>query len=155
ELRTALVSACRRLDAAAAARVSEAIVAAVRDPQTSVQVRRLFAHALVALDGQLDPTRAASLEDALVDSLVARLADAKSLSDRALLGQALATVCGRPGAKRAACTAEALAAAIRDPQTPPSVLKPLAEALAAVGGQLTPGEASSHADQAVEVLGSL
>src|SRR5262249_50907936 len=50
---------------------------------------------------------------------------------------------------------EALAAAIRDPQTPSRELKPLAEALAAVSGQLPPAEASSHANQAVDVLGSL
>jgi hypothetical protein len=154
-LRAALVSACRRLDADGAARVSETIVAAVRDPQTSVRVRTLFAHALVVLGGQLDPAKAASLEGALVDSLVANLADARSLEARGLLGQALASVCGRPGAKSAARAAEALAAAIRDPQTPLALLKPLAEALAAVGGQLTPVEASSHANQAVEVLDSL
>jgi hypothetical protein len=156
-LRAALVSVCRRLDAPGAARVSEAMVAAVRDPQTSFRARTLFADALVVLGGQLDPARAASLEDALVDALLADLADAKSLlvNGRVLLSQALASVCGRPGARRASRTAEALVAAIRDPQTPLSSLKPLAEALAAVGGQLTPTEASFHAKRAVEVLASL
>jgi hypothetical protein len=153
-LRAALVSVCRRPDPAGAARVSEAIVAAVRNPQTSVRARTLLADALVVV-GRLDPAGAASLEDALVDSLIADLADAKHLPARGLLGQALASVCGRPGARRAARAAEALAAAIRDPQTPIGLLKPLAEALAAVSGQLPPTEAFSHANQAVDVLGSL
>jgi tRNA A-37 threonylcarbamoyl transferase component Bud32 len=154
-LRAALVSVCRRPDAAGAARVSEAIVAAVRDPQTSVRARVLLADALVVVVGRLDPAGATSLEDALVDSLIADLADAKSLSARELLGQALASVCGRPGARRAPRAAEALTAAIRDPQTPIGLLKPLAVALAAVSGQLPPTEASSHVNQAVDVLGSL
>jgi hypothetical protein len=154
-LRAALVSVCRRPDAAGAARVSEAIVAAVRAPQTSVRARVLLANALVVVVGRLDPAGVASLEDALVDSLTADLADAKSLSARVLLGRALASVCGRPGARRAARAAEALAAAIRDPQTPIDSLKPLAEALAAVSGQLPLTEASSHVNQAVDVLGSL
>jgi hypothetical protein len=153
--RAALVSVCRRPDAAGAARVSEAIVAAVRDPQTSVRARTRLADALVVVIGRLDPAGAASLEDALVDSLIADLADAKSLPARDLVGQALASVCGRPGARRAARAAEALGAAIRDPQTPIGSLKPLAEALAAVSGQLRPTEASSHVNQAVDVLDSL
>jgi hypothetical protein len=153
--RAAVVSVCRRPDAAGAAHVSEAIVAAVRDPQTSLRARALLADAVVVVVGRLDPAGAAALEDALVDSLIADLADAKSLSARDCLGQALASVCGRPGARRAAQAAEALAAAIRDPQTPNDLLKPLAEALAAVSGQLPPSEASSLVNQAIDVLGSL
>jgi hypothetical protein len=156
-LRAALVSVCRRPDATGAARVSEAIVAAVRDPQTSVRARILLAGTHVVVVGRLDPAGASSLEDALVDSLIADLADAKSLyaSEVEMLGQALLSVCGRPGAKRAARAAEALAAAIRDPKTPIEFLKPLAEALAAVSDKLPPTEASSHVNQAVDVLGSL
>jgi hypothetical protein len=154
-LRAALGSVCRRLDAAGAARVSEAIVAALHDPQTSVHARILFADAFVVLCGRLDPAGVAPLEDALVGALVADLADVKSLVASRLLGRALASVCGRPGARGAARAAGALVAAIRDPQTPLGLLKPLAEALAAVGGQLTPTEASFHANQAVDALGSL
>jgi hypothetical protein len=154
-LKSSLVSACRRLDAAGTARVSEAIVAAVRDPQTSILVHTLFAHVFVVLCGQLDPARGASLEDALVDALVADLADEKYSPARYLLGPALASVCGRPGARSAARATETLVAALRDPQTPLGSLKPLAEALAAVGGQLAPTEAALHANRAVAVLGSL
>jgi hypothetical protein len=153
-LRKALVSLCRRLDAAGAARVSEAIVAAVRDPQTSVRVRILFADAAVVLGDHLDQARAAALEDALVEALVADLQGAKAVLVGGLLGRALASVCGRPGAKSAARAAEALTTAICDPQTPLGLLKPYAEALAAVGSQRTPAEASSEAKQAVAALGS-
>jgi hypothetical protein len=153
-LRVPLASLCRRLDAAGAARVSEAIVAAVRAPQASVRARALFADALVALGGQLSPTRAAALEDALVDALVAGLADAKSLLARRLLVRALASVGGRPGARGSARAADALAAAIRDPKAPLSFLTPFAEALAKVGGQLPPKEASARAKQTVAVLDS-
>jgi hypothetical protein len=154
-LKSPLVSACRRLDAAGTARVSEAMVAAVRDPQTSILVHTLFAHVFVVLRGQLDPRRVASLEDALVGALVADLADVKHSPARYLLGPALASVCGRPGARNAARTTEALVAALRDPTTPLSSLKPLAEALAAVGGQRAPTEAALHANRVVAVLGSL
>jgi hypothetical protein len=154
-LRTALVSLCRRLDAAGAARVADAIVAAVRDPKTSVEARTLFADALAALSGQLDPAQAAALESALVDSLLANPADARSLLVGRLLARALASVGGRPGAKSTARAAEALSAAIRDPQAQLELLKPLAAALAEVSGQLPPGEAASHARQVVDVLGSL
>jgi hypothetical protein len=157
QLRAALAAVCRRLDAAGAARVSGAIVAAVRDPKTSAEVRTLFGAALVVVAGQLDPASAASLEAALVDSLLADLADVKLRSSFVIVGlaQSLATVCGRPGAKSAARAADALTAAIRDPQTPFGLLRPLVEALAAIGGQLTPAEASSRANQAVAVLDPL
>jgi hypothetical protein len=155
QLRAALVAVCKRPDAAGAARVAEAIVAAVRDPKTAVLVRTLFADALVALAGRLTPDQAASLERALVDSLLADLADAKSREYRGFLVQALATACGRPGATEAARATEALAAAIRDPQTPLTTLKPLAAALAVVSGRLPPKEAASHTNQAVDALDSL
>jgi hypothetical protein len=154
-LRAALVAVCRPLDAAGAARVAEAVIAAVRDPKTSALVRTLFADALAALAGRLTPDQAASLESALVDSFVADLADATFQDFRGALGQALATACGRPGATGAARAAEALAAAIRDPQTPLTTLKPLAAALAVVSGQLPTREASSLATEVVDVLDSL
>jgi serine/threonine protein kinase len=156
QLRTALAAVCRRLDATGAARVSEAIVAAVRDPEISGGVRPLLAAALAVVAGKLDPAGAASLEEAFVDALVADLADAKSryAMRRIFQVEALGTVCGRPGAKCAARAAETLTAAFRDPQTGLGLSRPLAEALAAVGGQLTPTEAHSHANQAVAVLGS-
>jgi hypothetical protein len=155
KLRTALVALCRRLNAAGAARVTDAIVAAVRDPKTSVEVRTIFADAVVALSDQLDPAQAAALESALVDSLLAGLADTKSLYVRMLLPQALASVCGRPGAKCAARASEALSAVIRDPKSSLELRKPLAAALAVVSGQLPPGEAAAHARQVVDVLGSV
>jgi hypothetical protein len=153
-LRTALVSLCRRLDAAGAGRVTDALVAAARDPKTSTEVRTLFADALVALGGQLGPAQAAALESALVDSLLANPADARSLLVTPLLARALASVGGRPGAKSTARVAEALSAAIRDPQTQLELLKPLAAALAAVSGQLPPEEAASHAHRVVDALDS-
>jgi hypothetical protein len=155
ELRAALVAVCRPLDAAGAARVAEAMIDAVRDPKTAVLVRTLFADALTALAGRLTPDQAASLESVLVDALLADLTDAKSRQFRGFLGQALTTACGRPGATAAARAAEALAAAIRDPQAPLTTLKPLAAALARVSGQLPPKDALSHANQAVDVLDSL
>src|SRR5262245_60566687 len=131
------------------------MTAAARDPNTSVLVRTLFADAHAEVAGRLTPDQAASLESALVDSLHEGLADAKSRQLQGFLGQALATACGRPGATGAGRAAEALAAAIRDPQTPLTTLKPLAAALAVVSGQLPPKEATSHANQAVDVLDSL
>jgi hypothetical protein len=155
ELRAALVAVCRGPDAAGAARVAEAILAAVRDPKTPLLVRTLFADALAALADRLTPDQAASLESVLVDSLLADLADAKSLKFQGPLWQALATACGRPGAAEAGRAAEALSAAIRDPHTPPTSLKPLASALALVSDQLPPREAASHAKRAVDALDSL
>jgi hypothetical protein len=155
ELRAALVAVCRRLDAAGAARVTEAMVAAVRDPKTAVLVRTLFADALAVLAGRLTQDQAASLERALVDAFREDLAAAKSRQFSGFLGQALATAGGRRGATGAARAAEALTAAIRDPQTPLTTLEPLAAALAVVSGQLPPKEASSHVNQAVDALDSL
>jgi hypothetical protein len=154
EPRAALVAVCRRLDAVGAARVAEAVVAAVRDPKTAALVRAIFADAPAVLAGRLTPDQTASLESALVDSIVADLADAKPRERRGVLGQALAAACGRPG-KNAARAAEALVAAIRDPQTPLITLKPLAEALAAVLGRLPPRDAAPHANHAVDALNSL
>src|SRR5262249_20325474 len=71
---------CRRLDAAGAARVAEAVVVAVRDPKTSAGARTIFASVLGAVGDRLDPVRADSLERALVDSLLTVLADVKSLN---------------------------------------------------------------------------
>jgi hypothetical protein len=126
--------------------------AAVRGPKTSVSARVLFADGLAALAGRLTPAQAASLESGLVDSLRADLANAKYRQFREVLGPALAAAGGRPGAKGAARAAEALTAALRDPQTPAEALRPLAAALAVVLRQLPPKEASSHAKQAVDGL---
>jgi hypothetical protein len=154
-LRTALAAVCRRLDAAGAARVSGAVVAAVRDPKTSAEVRTVLAGASAAIAGKLDPAAAAALEGAVVDALVADVADAKAGLLQVALAQALATVCGRPGARSAARAAETLTAAIRDHRTSLGLLVPLAKALAEVGGQLPPAEAASYANRAVAVLGPL
>jgi hypothetical protein len=155
KLRTALVSLCGRLDTAGAARVADAIADAVRDPKTSVEARTLFADALVALGGQLDPAQAAAVESELVDSLLASLADTKSLLSAPLLARALAAVCGRPTAKSAARAAEALSTAIRDPKTQLELLKPLAASLTAVSGQHPPGEGAADVQPVVDVLDSL
>jgi tRNA A-37 threonylcarbamoyl transferase component Bud32 len=154
QLHSTLVSACRRLDRAGAARVSEALIAAVHDPQTSIRVHTHFADVFVVLCGQLDKARVAALEDTLGGALVADLADEKSRPGRRLLGPALGSVCGHSGARSAARAAEALVAALRDPQTRLDSLRPLAEALATVSGQLTPTEAAWQANQAVAGLKS-
>jgi hypothetical protein len=155
EVRAALVAVCGRLDQAGAARVAGAIVAAARDPKAVVVARVLFADALAALADRLTPNQAASLESAIVDGLLADLANAQSRRSTGLVGQALAKASGRPGATSAARVAEALTAAIRDPQTLPDALKPLATALAVVSGRLPPREASSHASRAADRLDSL
>jgi hypothetical protein len=148
---------CRRLDAAGAARVAEAVVVAVRDPKTSAGARAIFASVLGAVGDRLDPVRADSLERALVDSLLTVLADVKSLSYGGTGGQrvaGVAAVCGRAGAKSAALAADALTETIRNPQTPIELLPPLVTALGVAGGRLPPGEASSRANRAIAVLAS-
>jgi hypothetical protein len=154
-LSKALVGVCRRLDADGSRRVADAIAVAVQDPKTPVLARTLLANGFAVVSGKLEPDKAASLERAIVDVLVVDLADAKPILTRRQLGQALASMCGRPGTKSATRAAEALTAAIRDPQTPLFLLKPFAAALAIVSGQLPPAQASSHASRAAEVLGSL
>jgi hypothetical protein len=154
-LRAALVAVCGRVDAAGAARVAEALAGAARDPKTPTLVRTLFADALTALAGRLTPDQAAALERALVDSLLADLASSKFPQFRGFLGQALATACGRPGATNPGRAAEAICVAIRDPRTPRTMLRPLAEALATVSGQPPPKDASRHANEAIDALDSL
>ena len=154
-LKSALVSACRRLDAAGTAHVSDAILAALQDPQTTALVHTCFADVFVVLCGQLDAARAASLEDALVAALVADLADPKSAVFTRIVAPALVSVSRRPGARSASRVAEALGVALRDPKTSLVFLQPLAEALAAVCGQLLPPESALHSTRALAVLGSL
>jgi hypothetical protein len=155
ELRAALVAVCSRVDAAGAARVAEAMSTAARDPKTPLLVRTLYADAQVALAGRLTAGQAATLERAVVDSLREGLVDAKWPQFRGFLGQALATACGRAGATDVARAAEALDTAIRDPQTPVTLLRPLAAALATVNGRLPSKERSSHAKQSVDALDAL
>jgi hypothetical protein len=157
QMRIALVSVWRRLDAAGAVRVAEAVAAAARDPETSVEARNLFADLPVTLGDRLDPARGESLERALVDSFLADLADVKSLrlSPWRAPGQALAAVCGRPGAKSAPRVADALSETICNPQTPIEVLEPLVRALVVVDRQLPPEEAASRANRAVAALDTL
>jgi serine/threonine protein kinase len=155
ELRAALVALCRRLDAAGAARVEEAMSAAARDPKTAVLVRTVFTEAQAALADRLTPDQAAAHERVLFDALLANLADTKSVQFRGFVGQALATTCGRPGATDPARAAEGLGVAIRDRETPLMALRPLAAGLAVVTGRLPPKEAASHAQQAVGVLDAL
>jgi hypothetical protein len=157
ELRIALVSVSRRLDAAGTARVAEAVIAAVRDPETSVEGRTAFAVLLVAVGDRLDPARADSLERALVDSLLADLANVRPsrLPSGIRLCQSLAAVCRRPGQKSAVHAAEALTEIIRNPQTPLEMLEPLVAALVQVGGQMAREEASPRVNRAIAVLDTL
>jgi hypothetical protein len=155
ELRTALVTLCRPLDAAGAAHVADAIAAGARDPKTSALALALLADGYAAVAGRLTPDQAAAVESALVDAILADLADPKLLQLAGFIAPALATTCGRPGATAAARAADGLVTAIRDPQTPLTALKPLATALAVVSGRLSPREATAHAKKATEVLDSL
>jgi hypothetical protein len=154
-LSQALVGVCRRLDAEGSGRVAEAIALAVQDPKTPVLARALLAHGFAVVAGKLEPDQAAALESAIARVLVADLEETKPFFARTQLLPALASVCGRPGTKSASRAAEVLTAAIRDPQTPLTLLKSFSAALAAVSGQLPPEQASSHARQAAEALGSL
>ncbi len=155
QLRVALVAVCRRLDAAGAARVTEAVVATVRDPKTALEVRTIFAHVPAAVGSRLDPTKAEALESALVDSLLADLAVAKSAYYGKLLERALTAVCARPGAKSAGRVTEVISGAFRNPQVSPELLPGLAAAFVAVNGQLPPTEAASQVKGAVTALDSL
>jgi hypothetical protein len=158
QLRVALATVCRRLDAAGAARVAEAVVAAVRDPKTSTAARTIYAGVLATVGSQLDPARAEALERALVDSLIADLADVKSLYSRGNARQTVAAVtavCGHAGAKSAALAADALTETIRKQQTPIELLPPLVKALAAAGARLPPEEASARVNRAIAALASL
>jgi hypothetical protein len=158
QLKIALVTMCRRLDASGAARVADAVVVAVGDPKTSAVARTIFASVLVVVGDQLDPVRADCLECALVDSLLTDLADVKSLSPGRIEHRtvaAVAEVCGRAGVKNAARVADALTETIRKPQTPIELLPPLVTALGVAGGRLPPGEASSRANRAITMLTSL
>jgi len=154
-LKSALVSVCGGLDVAGTARVAEAVATAIRDPQTPLLSLVPLAEAFAALCTRLEPTLAGALEGAVADSLVASLADAKLLKDRTLLGRALTSLSGRLGSRAAGRAAETLSAVIRDPQTPLEALGPLATALAAVCGELSPADASSHASRAVDLFGSM
>jgi hypothetical protein len=153
-LKTALVGLCRRLDADGAKRVADAIAVAVQDPKTSVPVRAILANGFAVLADKLEPDKAAPLESAVVEVLALDVADVKPMPSRKDSAQALAAVCGRPHTKNAARAAQALTAAIREPQTPVVLLKPFAAALAVVCSQLPPAQASSQASQAAEALGS-
>jgi hypothetical protein len=147
-LKKALVGVCRRLDADGARRVADAI----QDPKTPVLCRALMANGFAVFADKLDPDKVASLESAIVDVLVADLADTKVPMARLQLGQALGLVCGRAGTKCASRAAEALTATLRDPQTHPSMVRPLAAALAAVSAQLPAEQASARASKAAEIL---
>src|SRR5262249_1155919 len=99
-----------------------------------------------------EPDKSAVLENAIARVLAQNLADAKPMLTRVELGRALGSVGGRPGTKCATRAAEALAAAIVDPQTVMELLPSFASALAIVNGQLPAKEASSHARKAADAL---
>jgi hypothetical protein len=154
-LSKALVALCRRLDANGAKRVAEAIALTIQDPKTPALARSILANGFAVVADKLEPHKTALLESGIVDVLAMDLAETKPFLARRELGQTLGSLCGRPGAKSAARAAEALTAAIQDPQTSPELLRPFAAALAEVSGQLQPAQASSHASKAAEVFGSL
>jgi hypothetical protein len=155
QLRKALVGLCLRLDADGARRVADAIALAVQDPKTPVLAHALLAHGFAVVADKLEPDKAAPLENAVVEVLVADVVDVKPMPSRKESAQALASVCGRQGTKSAPRAAEALTAAIREPQTPVVLLRPFAAALAVVCSRLPPAEVSSQASKAAEALGAL
>jgi hypothetical protein len=156
-LKTVLVTLARRLDATGAMHLAETCAAAVRDPKTPVLARALLADAFAVVSARLDSAKAAPLESDVIDALIESLTDtdATGIYARTHLGEALASVCGHPDARTATRVADALTAAIRDPQTQLRAVKPLAAALAVVCSQLPPAESSSYAKQAVDALHSL
>ena len=91
-LGVALEAVCRRLDAAGSQRVAEAMIAAVRDPKSTFLVHTIFADAFAIVAAHVSPAQAASLEDALVDSLLVDLGNTKT---RDILGY-VAKAWGRP-----------------------------------------------------------
>jgi hypothetical protein len=149
------MAVCRRLDAAGAERVAEAMIAAAKDPKSTLLVHTLYADAFAEIARQLAPALAASLEDVLVDSLVADLGDTKAQFYLGIVGKALGTTSGRSGATRAAHVAETLHAAIKDPQTPVQNLEPLTAALVMVCAQMPLREVSSRQQSALAILDSL
>jgi hypothetical protein len=160
ELTAALAAVCRRLDADGSQRVAEAMIAAIRDPMCSWHSHYIFADACAIIAGHLAPAPAASLENALVDSLLVDLNNSKDHPSQRwaimkVVGRALGMTCGRPGATRAAHVALALHSTIKDPQTPTQALEPLTAALMVVCAQLTPEEAASHRVRTLAVLDSL
>jgi hypothetical protein len=157
ELKMVLLSVSRRLDAAGTGRVAEAVIAAVGDPETSVEGRTAFAGFLVAVGDRLDPARAEFLERALVDSLLADLANVKPsrLPSGIRLCQSLSAVCRRPGTQSAVRATGALTEIICNPQTPIEMLEPLVTALVQVGGQMPREEATARVNRAIAVLDTL
>jgi len=153
-LTKALVGVCRRLDADGSKRMAEAIGVAAQDPKTPVMARILLANGFVVVAGKLEPDKAATFDKNIVELFVMDLANAKPIILRMQLADALATVGGR-GATSANRAAEALTAAICDPQAQLSFFKPFAAALASVSGQLPPEQATSHASKVAEVLDGL
>src|SRR5262249_30997230 len=85
---------------------------------------------------------------------VTDLANAKPIILRMELAKALGSVGGRKGATSANRAAEALTAAILDPDAQLSNLKQFTSALASVSGQLPPKQAAAHASKAAEALDS-
>jgi hypothetical protein len=152
-LRAALVALCRRLDEAGAARVAEAIVAAARDPKTTVLVRALFADALAALavvSGRLPPKEAASRASQAVDVLDSLWVARTAPGDRAPLAEALVSAWTHldptdvaPCAKRVAADLED---ALRESRATPNEIAGLAMALAAVYNHLDPAERGGRAN---------
>jgi serine/threonine protein kinase len=155
ECRTALAALSRRLDAAGLVRVAEAMTAAAADPKTNLHTRAVLADAFAVLAGRLTPEQATSLEGALVDSLLVDMGDPKARYNVGWVGLAMGAASGRPGATSAARVADALTAAIGDPQTMVETLKQLTAALVVVCPQLPGKEASARMHRSIDVLESL
>jgi aminoglycoside phosphotransferase (APT) family kinase protein len=163
DLKPTLSALIRRLDAAGSARAAELLTAAARDPKTSLLVRTLFPEALAALVGRISPDQATALETAAIDSLVQGLTETKGRSSslvppvalRGYLGQALATICKRPGATGCTQAADALGAAIRDRETPLVALPDLATALMVVSAQLPPKDSAARMKKTLDLMDTL
>jgi hypothetical protein len=152
----ALVVACGRPGGTGAARVAEALTAAIRDPKTRLPTLKPLAAALAEASGRLPPKATASYSNQAVDALDALWVVRTAALDRAFLAEALAELWRRldptNAAQRAQRTAADLEGAIRDSKTTPNELCRLAIALAAVSNYLSPTERNTQANVVADTL---
>jgi hypothetical protein len=149
----ALAAACGR---PGAARATEALTAALLDPQTPAEALKPLAAALAVVIGQLPPREATSYAKEAVDLLDSLWRTKTSSMDRAHLAVALAALWPSLDPADAAARAKRAAAdledAFRDSIAAPTKIYRLGMALPEVYNHLDPAERSRRANAVVDTL---
>jgi hypothetical protein len=146
----AVAEVCRRAGARSAARVADALIETIRNPQTPIELLPPLVTALGVAGGRLPPGEASSRAKRAIAVLASLWGTRTKPLDRSFLAEALAAAWTGVGPTEASAHAEKTVAdledLLRDPKLTPYEESRLTQVLVVVYAHLGPAERAAHSN---------